>query len=224
MAIAFVQSKSTNSGGTTSLALTYTNNVASASLLIAGMFDGGGINQADSVTDSVQGGNWNQDVTANLATDHDTVGIFSRVNATGGATTVTAHGTTVVGLAIHEYSGLATTTPLDKTQSNNATSGSATSNSTATTTSANELVFGLIGTSGSGDTVTAGSGYQARETDAPGHIATEDKIVSATGTYAATWTISPSDEYAALVATYAAPGGGGGGTTQQTLMLLGVGS
>src|SRR6185437_9995342 len=98
------------------------------------------------------------------ATDGDTVGVFSRLNASAGATTVTGHGTALVGLAIHEYSGVATTTPLDQKTSNNATSTSATSGN-VTTTSANELLFGFIGTSSSANTVTHGTGFTIRETD-----------------------------------------------------------
>ena len=87
-----------------------------------------------------------------------------------------------VDVRILEYSGLDTSNPLDVTAS--AAGSSATPNSgAATTTSANELIFGA-GTTATGF-YAPGSGFTTRIITGDGDIA-EDKVVSSTGSYSAT--------------------------------------
>lgn len=85
---------------------------------------------------------------------------------------------TFVRLAIHEYSGMDTVSPLDVVSANAAATGNLDS-LTATTTAANEVIFGWC-LNGNG-TVTAGTGFSSRAS--VGSEITEDKIVTSTGAY-----------------------------------------
>jgi hypothetical protein len=107
-------------------------------------------------------------------------------------------------LAIYEYSGLSTTTPLDKTASAQGSSTAVSSGATATTTSANELVFAATGLPSSyTGTTTAGSGYALLEKNPTGSpAANESELATSTGTYTGTFTLSASANWSALVATF----------------------
>lgn len=113
--------------------------------------------------------------------------IFYATNIVGGSDTVTAAFQTPVtsfGVAYaHEYAGIDATNPVDVTVSASGSSASVNSGS-ATTTGANDLIFGA---GVSDKTVTAaGSGFVSRDL-AYGNI-TEDRTAAAIGSYAATAT------------------------------------
>ncbi len=117
-------------------------------------------------------------------------------------------------VSVHEFSGLAPTGTLDRTASATGSSSSFSSGSTSTTTQADELLIGAIGTDGRiTDTFTPGSGYTALTragTNSTGMWATnntinpEYRIVSSTGSYVADGTNSTSRRWAATIATYKA--------------------
>ena len=133
--------------------------------------------------------------------------IFSAHNISGGiANTVTS---TVTGrIAIHEYSGLAASATLDQVNSATGTGTSANSGN-VTTTQANELLFGAGATSGIAS-FFAGTNYTLREKvpATNSRLATEDRIVSTTGTYSASFTFGATEDWACLIATYKAPAAG----------------
>ena len=113
--------------------------------------------------------------------------IFYAPKIVGGTDTVTATFRTSVAtfgvVYVHEYAGISAINPIDVTTS--ASGSSALLNSgTATTTSANDLIFGA----GVSDYIVtaAGSGFISRDL-AYGNI-TEDKIAGSVGSYAATAT------------------------------------
>jgi hypothetical protein len=84
---------------------------------------------------------------------------------------------------VFEYGGLDTANPLDKTMAATGTGTTANSGS-ATTTSANELIFGAGNSAGA---LSAGPGFTYRGSNAYGNL-TEDKLVSTTGSYSAVGT------------------------------------
>jgi len=135
------------------------------------------------------------------------------VAAAAGANTVTVTFNTATGtpdLRVAEYSGVDTTSPLDVTAASTGTS--ATSNSgSATTTNANDLLIGsnavLSGTQ------AAGTGYTSRQISAFDGNILEDKIVSATGAYSATATLSSSAAWVMQMAAFKAAGSSSGDTT-----------
>jgi chitodextrinase len=111
--------------------------------------------------------------------------IFYAANVRGGANTVTATFARAVksfGLVYaHEYSGISQTAPVEVTASASGTSGSLNSGAVATTNASDLLFAGGV----SANVVTAaGAGYTSRSTF-QGNM-TEDRIVAAAGSYAAT--------------------------------------
>ena len=112
-----------------------------------------------------------------------------------------------------EYSGLDPTAPLDVTAGAAGTSTSANSGS-ATTTSANELVFGA-GTTG-GTFGTVGTGFVTRIFTPNSDIAI-DKTVNSTGSYNATSALPYSSTWVMQMATFRASGQGGGGNPAPTV-------
>jgi chitodextrinase len=176
-----IQTKARNSSASSN-ALAFTANTISGNLLIAEI-DWTGGSTFTSISDT-QGNVWTQIGTEQNASG---VGVKSRLyyakNIKGGADTVT---TIVSGspsyheLYIHEYSGLSTSNPIDSFAINMGTGSSFTSNS-LTTTSANDLLYGIeIDSAGA----TAVTGWTTRST-LNGNVAA-DKNAAAIGSYAFT--------------------------------------
>jgi hypothetical protein len=222
-AIAFVQSTSTVSAAiglsATSASMTFPSNNTANNLIVvlARWQDGvvGGTSTITSVTDTK--GNTYQPAfevmtDASSATPTQTQVWFS-ANIVAGANTVTVNYATSTNgngtrMAIFEYSGIATTSPIDtySTQVNSAASTTWTSGAVPTNY-ANDLIFGGITMAGSSHSMGAGSGFTLREPTSAQTVpyGTEDKIVSVTGTYAATGTISSADDSAAFMVAFHAP-------------------
>jgi hypothetical protein len=134
------------------------------------------------------------------------------VGAAANANTVTVTFTTAAAypdIRILEYSGIATTSPLDVTAAATGSSTSASSGA-ATTTNANDLIFGADLTVTT--TTGAGSGFTSRIITVPDSDIAEDRIVTATGSYAATASTTPGAWIMQMTAFKAASGGGGTGT------------
>jgi hypothetical protein len=134
------------------------------------------------------------------------VHLFYAPNILGAANTVTATFSATNGhpwLAAFEYKGLNTTNPLDQTAHGQG-NVSAPSVATPATTSANELVFAGLGLPVSFQgTQAAGSGYTLVQNNAaPSRAATETMLVTATGTYAPTFSLSSSTNVSEVVATF----------------------
>jgi trimeric autotransporter adhesin len=112
---------------------------------------------------------------------------FYAISRASGTASVTAKFATAIHLFgiiyAHEYSGVHQTAPIDVTMSASGASGSLNSGS-VTTTSSNDLLF--AGGVSSASVTSAGTGYTARSF-AQGNI-TEDRTVTATGSYSATAT------------------------------------
>ena len=129
----------------------------------------------------------------------------------GAADTITANFAASTGFSliyIHEYAGLASN-PLDQVSSQTGT-GTAITSGAVKTTEANELIFGYAAVD---HRVSAsGPGFTVRQT-AGGNMS-EDMIVSATGTYAATFTQSVISGWIGLIATFKASSGSAIGYVQ----------
>jgi hypothetical protein len=117
--------------------------------------------------------------------------VYYAKNIASGSNTVTVkfnQAASYPDVRILEYSGLNTSTPLDGKAAASG-SGTTANSGAATTTSANELIFGA-GTTGTAFTA-AGSGFVNRMINLFGNIA-EDKTVTSTGSYSATATTTSS--------------------------------
>ena len=120
--------------------------------------------------------------------------IYYVPNIKGGANTVTVQfnqSAASPDIRILEYSGLATSAPLDVTATATGSSTAANSGS-ASTTSAGELIFGA-NTVYTG-TRSAGTGFTSRTITSDGDIA-EDEDVSASGSYSASATLSSAGNW-----------------------------
>jgi hypothetical protein len=106
-------------------------------------------------------------------------------------------------IRILEYSGLATASPVDVTAAATGSAGTSDSGA-ATTTNANDLIFGAnlvqAGTTG------PGAGFTSRVITADGDIA-EDRVVTTTGSYSDTAPLSGDAWIMQMVAFEAATGG-----------------
>jgi hypothetical protein len=142
-----------------------------------------------SVTDSV--GNSYSLAAGPLKGTALTQSIYYAKNILAGSNTVTvtfSQAAVFPDVRILEYKGLNTTAPLDVAAGASGTSGSnaTVSSGSATTTSANELIFGAGMTNGAFG--KAGTSFKAELITPDGDIA-EDEVVSATGSYSATATL-----------------------------------
>lgn len=129
-------------------------------------------------------------------------------------------------MTLQEESGVATASAVDQTNSGSGSDASPVSGN-VTTTQADELLFGTS-SNGSGLVITVGSGYGHLVVSPASNpkLGSEDQIVSATGTYSATFTQSFGDFWACIIVTFKAAGGGGGGTTKDvvpTAVIAGAG-
>jgi len=133
--------------------------------------------------------------------------------AAAGANTVTVNFTPaafIPDVRILEYSGLDLASPLDVTSS--ATGSNATADSgPATTTNANDLLFGAntVFTGNSG----AGPGYTARIITNPDSDLAEDQVVQATGSYRATAPLIGAGAWVMQLAAFKAAGAAPTGLT-----------
>jgi YD repeat-containing protein len=140
--------------------------------------------------------------------------------AAAGANTVTVNfgGTSYahLGVQIAEYSGIATSSPLDGTSA--AIGTNATVNSgTVTTSNANDLLVGAdYLDAGTG---AAGSGFTLR-TGTANNTVLEDKIVTSTGSYSATAPVTGADWWIIQIAAFKAANGTAGPTTPTALTAI----
>ncbi len=195
--IAYAQSSSNVSfQAATGLAASFTSNTtAGNAIVVAASTEGSAIS---SVTDT-QGNTYVQALTSGSNA------IWYATSIKGGADTVTAIFAASTGFSliyIHEYSGLATV-PVDQVSSQSGT-GTAVTSGAKTTTQASELLFGYASVD---HCVLSGtSGFSVRQT--AGCNMSEDMIVSATGTYSATFTQNVSSGWTGLMVTFKAASSG----------------
>jgi hypothetical protein len=216
-AIAFVQSTSTQlsvPNSATSATISFASSVTVGDLLVALVRWTSTSQVVTTTTVSDSKGNVYLPATTVMIDTGENPNDYSQVwyapNSIAGATAVTAtfgSGTLLSSLAIHEYSGIAATSPLDTTSTfiNSTPNATTTFTSGVTTTNfPNELLFGGF-TTGVAHGSNAGNSYTKREVPATSlYYLTEDRIVSATGTYAATGTINAADDFAAFMVAFSA--------------------
>jgi hypothetical protein len=135
----------------------------------------------------------------------DRLSVYYAQNIGAGANTVSvsAPGATLLQVVIFEYSGLGTANALDQAGGASGTNSVPVSPS-VTTTSPQELVLGVEARASSG-AISAGSGYRlelCRNSCSNGNTGTEDQILSAAQSLAATWGGGNVGKWAAAIATF----------------------
>jgi len=236
MAYAFVQStRNAADAGSTSIAQAFASNVSSNNLLLAAIgFDTSGSTGVSTITDTL-GNVWNRAIRNGPSANANELEIWWALAKAGGANTVTAKwstGTSILSrrLAICEYSGNSTTSPVDQTNANS-TSGSSTPATGAITPSAdNELIFGAIYNDvGGTQSIAAAGGFTSRALDpsttgAAGRMQVQDLIQGTANSTVSKWTVaSGADPFIQSVVAFkvAAAGGGSAVAFRDQLPLLG---
>jgi len=113
-------------------------------------------------------------------------------------------------IRILEYGGADPNTPVDVVSASTGNSASSTSAS-VTTTNANDLLLGANMVQST--TTAAGSGFTSRMITSPDGDIAEDRMVTATGSYSASATVSPANQWIMQMVAFRASGSSGGGDT-----------
>lgn len=137
--------------------------------------------------------------------------IFYASSITGGADTVTVHANVAAYFTVNcaEYSGLAASSAFDVSTSNQAAAGATYTSTAVTTTQASELLFGSYFTYSTGPTVTP-SGSWSNPSFSSNHDSfmsgfVQDQIVSSTGSYANTGSVTGNSSFdSTVIATFKA--------------------
>jgi hypothetical protein len=190
----------------TSLTATISATQAGNTLVVAACCNAGTLTITDSASQSYS------TATTLAGNTTQTSKIFYFPNTAAGVTTVTISSTssTDLNLIVTEYAGVLVASPLDQTSTHGQTASTSwTSNATATTAQASELLIGsCMGTLHNNTAFTPGSGWSSVATvlnvrgGANLELFLEDQYALAIGTYAATGTTSQSDNEYASIATF----------------------
>ncbi len=205
--IALVQSSATAGNSVSKVSAAFPSANVSGNLIIA-VVRMSTTTQTVTLGDSL-GNTYSNAVSQAQSSDGHQLYIFYAKNIRAGTNTVTATFSASNAhpwLAVYEYSGLSTTSSLDRTA--HAQGSSAAPNSGAiTTSSARELLFAATGLPASyTGTATAGSGYTLlQQSTTSSRAASEGESVSVAGTYAGNFSLSSSANWSAALATFAAP-------------------
>jgi hypothetical protein len=210
--IAHVQNNgSFNDGSATTITQAFTSNVTGGNLIVAAISWDTVASTAVTCSDN-QGNTYTTVTNTNDATSTQALAVCYAPNAAGGATTVTAtFGAASVTrrISVHEYSGVATTSPVDVSRTNTANGTTAANNITSTagtTTVANDLIFGAVMENGTGNaTITPGTGFTNRRI-VNNELATQDLAQASAGSIASTWTFSTAQRYTAHMVAFKATG------------------
>ena len=183
---------------------------------------------AGEVTDNQ--GNTYALVVGNAVRDEKTAIYMAYNIASSGTFTITCNPGATGGFIIHEVSGLTTTDPTDKSNSNSGEASSATPGTTGTLTQADEIAFvvGACAWQNGTDAVGNPTGWTqtGSETDNNSRQSGSGSylVVSATTALNPSMALDTSLGFSACIATFMADAGGGAPTTRRySLSLTGVG-
>jgi hypothetical protein len=207
VAIALVNQAAIGSAAATlSQAVTITSSTA-GNCLVAVIAVGSQTAALTSVVDSTST-TWTVASTGYNSGTNTRIEIWYRTNVPAGITTVTANkaATSRLVLNVSEWSGVATTTPVDVASGSNTgvgnASGTAHVGPSQTTTNAEDVVIQGISYPSAATVSSVGGGFAAQMTSAASStsqtLQAQYRLPVATGTYQATWTLS-----AAIASGYA---------------------
>lgn len=211
----FVQDVTSHAGAVTSLGVTPSGALTSGNRLVVevGVWSSG---NATTATVSDSAGDPFTELTHFVASDHTEMSVWSApITKGGGATptvTATPTGRADVGLAVLEYSGLATAADasvVDQTAKASGTTGSSgatvSSGATGATTSAGNLAIGFYADSGFGDAVQGGSAFTTRanvSNTGDMEIVVQDQLVGLGATPASTFATGPATTWLAATVVF----------------------
>jgi IPT/TIG domain len=213
--IALVQHAATDNGTASTSSVTVTlSGVAAGHLLTCAITYGNPGGTTLAVSDNINGA-WSVAGSVHFSTGiSQTTALFYLANSKAGTTTITGKPGSAGeygAMDCQEWSGVATSSPLDQTAEQDGTTANPSSGS-VTTTASGELILGDLE---NGYSPSAGSGFTLLNTDtSPGTgsgLNTEYRIQASAGAAAATWTLATTT-WTAQVATFKSSTGTGGGT------------
>lgn len=197
----FVQINSAvSSTATTTLTIPFTSPQTPGNLNIVAIGWDSSAPTVSSVTDT--GGNTYQVAAPKTCSSTDCQTIMYAKNIAGGSNTVTvtfSASSAFPEARVSEYAGLDKVSPFDVQASVGSSGTTAANSGSATTTFANELIFGSGATLS--DFVSPGSGFTNRLIDTFGSIS-EDRAVTSIGSYSASGTINASNVWIMQMATF----------------------
>lgn len=223
--------KADGSSGATSIACTMPGNTTAGNFIVCGVT---AENTTESNFSSISDATTSGTRRASTWVTNDSQGavIFDIQNITAKTTpTITASlagSYAYRGIVCQEFSGVATSNAFDvgtvQAQDGAGTSTDAVSSgSTASTAQANELLVGCSVNSSGVATLTAGTNYTLIDQNVTNLThACEYRVVSSTGTYAATFTANNNDNWGTNIATYKEASAAA--AVHRQLLLLGVGN
>ena len=202
------QNIGTQGEGVSSLSRTFPSNITGGNCICVAITSYGAYSGASSVADTRS--NIYANPILNYGGGTPKVSIYYALNITGGSCTVTYTPTSSsdCALSIMEYSGVAASAALDVTATGTGTSAApATGNLVCTD---NDLIFAVMDEYDN-RTITTGTNYTTvyNQNVVFECMGSEDRILTATGTYTAIWSLSASTTWscAAIALKPAAAGG-----------------
>jgi hypothetical protein len=205
-AISLTQHNSTDAGTVTSAPLAFTSNNTLHNFIVVCIRIGA--TGATITVSDTQTNTYASALQFNDTGGGNTVAIVYALDIKAGANTVTVSfsgvGSQTLRFSIAEYSGVALTSALDVTNSNQANSAALDSGN-VTTTANGELIVGIM-VNANGKTWTVGTGYTSEEqvptTAGTSKLMFEDRIQTSAGVISASATIDSSDPWSAGIATF----------------------
>ncbi|MBT8331843.1 MAG: hypothetical protein KJP06_05890, partial [Deltaproteobacteria bacterium] len=204
-AITFVQTKNGNSNGATSVSATFDTAPTENNLLVAI------VGNRDSSTAPTTPSGWSVAISETGNTPGQV--IFYKIAGVSEPSTVTVsnYGTsTNLGIHIYEYSGISTSSPLDQTNSANGNSATASTGSITTTYADELLIAGLVSNDREASFSSWANSFFERNdfhisSGKPGDksgFGGADRIVSSTGTYSTSATVSGSGAWRGQIVSF----------------------
>lgn len=185
MAIAFVNSTSgTGDTSVSTIAASAANHTAT-NLITVKVTWNSAAGTLNSVADTA-GNTYTRFASSKATSGNDHIETFYAFNITGNASNVVtatfSTGVTFRRIMVHQYSGIATTTPTDVVGVGTAAAATTVTSASFTTTQADEVIVSAA-SGGSGETWDAGPLGTIRMSSVGGDSGSEDQIVSSTGSY-----------------------------------------
>lgn len=212
----------TSDGSATTLAATAQNHTAGNAIYVAVVWSG---NVNAQIPTDTAGNTYvsTGQKASNGTSDHTE--IFYAENISGNASNiVTAHfasAATFRRVLVHQVSGSATSGSFTSGQGGTAVAtGTSATSSSWTTAAANAYFMVGAGSTGAGGATTAGTGYTKELSTIGTDSSTEDRVVSATGTYTAAFSSVSSQTWWLAAASFIAAGGGSNKAITPTTNIL----
>lgn len=219
-----VQEKSAQATGVTTTSITYTGAVVAGHFLGAGGRINDNTVSVSSMSDTVNG-TWQTATLQTNSGDGDWLfwNFFDNTGSGTPAVSITISSAANIQWGITEYSGLATSSPVDVKAGNDIASTTTPTTSTITTTNANDLIIGLlVGNNANLSTATNGQNsftewFQSNDATSGFCFSWTDKTVAATGNYSEAWSASTSMPCAGFIIALKAAGGGFTAVNRRTI-------